>query len=180
MATICIGLVLFECKLLNKILNSLFLVYQIEFVGDFFGWGLGEETDDDVCCDGHQEGGKEFIDSQAPPSLLIPYFQMNTMDPPQIIPARAPCQLERLQNNARRTTGPNTAPKPAQAKDTMVKTELFGSRAMNIATTAIRRSVILSATMLSFWFLYPSGCFREGRKKLLKMLPEAGNLQLTW
>ena len=72
------------------------------------------------------------------------------MDPPQIIPARAPCQLERLQNNARRTTGPNTAPKPAQAKDTMVKTELFGSRAMNIATTAIRRSVILSATMLSF------------------------------
>ena len=48
---------------MNKILNSLFLVYQIEFVGDLFGWGLGEETDDDVCCDGHQEGGKEFIDS---------------------------------------------------------------------------------------------------------------------
>ena len=63
MATICIGLVLFECKLLNKILNSLFLVYQIEFVGDFFGWGFGEEADDDVCCDGYHEGGKEFIDT---------------------------------------------------------------------------------------------------------------------
>ena len=63
MATICIGLVLFECKLLNKILNSLFLVYQIEFVGDLFGWGFGEEADDDVCCDGYQEGGEEFVDS---------------------------------------------------------------------------------------------------------------------
>ena len=87
----------------------------------------------------------------APPSLLIPYFQINTMDPPQIIPARAPCQLERLQKRARRTTGPNTAPKPAQAKDTMLNTELFGSRAMNMATTAMRSNVTLSATMLSFF-----------------------------
>ena len=39
--------------------NSLFLVYQIEFVGDLFGWGFGEEADDDVCCDGYQEGGEE-------------------------------------------------------------------------------------------------------------------------
>ena len=88
---------------------------------------------------------------QAPPSLLIPYFQINTMDPPQIIPARAPCQLERLQKRARRTTGPNTAPKPAQAKDTMLNTELFGSRAINMATTAMRSNVTLSATMLSFF-----------------------------
>ena len=63
LATICIGLVLFECKLLNKILNSLFLVYQIEFVGDLFGWCLGNEADDDVCCNSHQECGKKFIDS---------------------------------------------------------------------------------------------------------------------
>ena len=72
-------------------------------------------------------------------------------DPPQIIPARAPCQLERLQKRARRTTGPNTAPKPAQAKDTMLNTELFGSRAINMATTAMRSNVTLSATMLSFF-----------------------------
>ena len=88
---------------------------------------------------------------QIPPSGRIRYFQINTIEPPQIIPARAPCQLERLQNNARSTTGPNTAPKPAQAKDTIVNTELFGSRAINMATTAMRRSVILSATMLSFF-----------------------------
>ena len=52
---------------------------------------------------------------------------MKTIAPPEIIPAKAPCQLERFQNNAKRTTGPNTAPKPAHAKDTILKTELFGS-----------------------------------------------------
>ncbi len=75
---------------------------------------------------------------------------MNTIAPPLTMPARAPCQLERLQNRAKRTTGPNTAPKPAHAKDTMLNTELSGSLARNAAITEISTRVMRSANMLFF------------------------------
>ena len=76
-------------------------------------------------------------------------FQTNTITPPVIIPAKAPCLLERFQNRASRTTGPNVAPKPAHAKDTIRNTEELGSLAINIATmeipTTARRAILIDA-----------------------------------
>ena len=46
---------------------------------------------------------------QIPPSGRIRYFQINTMEPPQTIPASAPHLLVRFQNRENRTTGPNAA-----------------------------------------------------------------------
>ena len=56
----------------------------------------------------------------------------------------APCRLERFQNSASNTTGPNTAPKPAHAKETIAKTELSGSSAISTPMTAIKSTVTLS------------------------------------
>ena len=78
---------------------------------------------------------------------------MNTIAPPEIIPASAPCQFERLQKRANNTTGPNTAPKPAHAKETMPNTELFGSRAIKAAITAMA-SKVKRAAFIAF-FLSP-------------------------
>ena len=74
---------------------------------------------------------------QAPPRGRTPYFQTNTITPPEIMPARAPWRLLRFQNRAKSITGPKAAPKPAQAKDTMVNTELSGFQASRIATRAM-------------------------------------------
>ena len=52
-------------------------------------------------------------------------FHTNIVIPPETIPASAPCFVVRFQKSAARTTGPNAAPKPAQAKDTIWNTELF-------------------------------------------------------
>ena len=101
---------------------------------------------------------------QIPPSGRIRYFQINTMEPPQTIPASAPHLLVRFQNRENRTTGPNAAPNPAQAKETMANTELSGFLAMNAATTEITRSVI----------------HRECRKKPQKMQPAAASPKWTW
>ena len=88
-----------------------------------------------------------------PPRGRTRYFQMNTIAPPEIIPASAPCQFERLQKRANNTTGPNTAPKPAHAKETMPNTELFGSRAIKAAITAMA-SKVKRAAFIAF-FLSP-------------------------
>ena len=67
--------------------------------------------------------------AQAPPMGATRYFQMKTMAPPATMPAMAPCLLVRFQNRAKRTTGPKADPKPAQAKETIWKTELSGFQA---------------------------------------------------
>ena len=85
-----------------------------------------------------------------PPRGRTRYFQMNTIAPPEIIPASAPCQFERLQKRANNTTGPNTAPKPAHAKETMPNTELFGSRAIKAAITAMANKVKRAAFIAFF------------------------------
>ena len=51
-----------------------------------------------------------------PPRGRTRYFQMNTIAPPEIIPASAPCQFERLQKRANNTTGPNTVAKTCPCK----------------------------------------------------------------
>ena len=48
------------------------------------------------------------------------------------------------------TSGPNAAPKPAHANDTMPNTELFGSRAMITPSTAINTTVIRAISMPFF------------------------------
>ena len=47
--------------------------------------------------------------------------------PPVIIPATAPWRAVRFQKREKSIRGPKAAPKPAQAKDTTLKTELVGS-----------------------------------------------------
>ena len=68
------------------------------------------------------------------------------------MPASAPAWLERRQNSASSTTGPKAAPKPAQAKDTMLNTELLGSAAMKAAmmeiTTTLPRASTISMRLL--------------------------------
>ena len=66
------------------------------------------------------------------------------------MPASAPFLLERFQNNAARTTGPNTAPNPAHAKDTIPNTELSGFPAKNTAITAIKRTVARATWIVLF------------------------------
>ena len=71
---------------------------------------------------------------------------MKTIAPPVIIPASAPHFVVRFQNRENSTTGPNAAPKPAQANDTIVNTE-SSFHAQNTATTAmttiVRREMII-------------------------------------
>ena len=69
---------------------------------------------------------------------------MKIMAPPVIIPASAPHLLERFQNSAHSTTGPNAAPNPAQAKDTISNTELFGFDARITPTMEMITTVILA------------------------------------
>ena len=75
---------------------------------------------------------------------------MNTIAPPEIMPARAPVLVVLLQNKENSITGPKDAPKPAQAKDTMVKIELLGSLAIKAAITAIITTVSLAASIVPF------------------------------
>jgi len=49
------------------------------------------------------------------------------------MPAIAPARFMRFQKSESITRGPKVAPKPAQAKDTMVKIMLFSSSAIKIA-----------------------------------------------
>ena len=56
----------------------------------------------------------------------------------------------RFQNRAKSITGPKDAPKPAQAKDTMVNTELSGFQASRMATRAMPTTVRRAAVMDAF------------------------------
>ena len=87
--------------------------------------------------------------ANTPPRVAMPYFQMKTMAPPATMPASAPCLLARFQKRARSITGPKAAPKPAQAKDTMPKTELSGSWAMKTAMMAMM-TMVPRATSIFF------------------------------
>ena len=91
------------------------------------------------------------------------YFQMKTIAPPATMPAMAPCFVVRFQNREKRTSGPKAAPKPAQAKDTMRKTELLGFQASRIPTTAMPMTVPRAASMefLGLSFLPKKSCTRS-------------------
>ena len=88
------------------------------------------------------------------------YFQTKTIRPPQSIPARAPCQLQRFQNRAQRTTAPKEPPKPAHAKLTMPKTLESGSRASTTPTTLTQMMVRRAAKRLCFSLSlrWPNSC----------------------
>ena len=75
------------------------------------------------------------------------YFHTKTMTPPVIMPANAPHLLLHFQNSAKSITGPKAAPNPAQAKETMVKTELLGSQASTTLTSAIAMTVPRATSM---------------------------------
>ena len=87
---------------------------------------------------------------------------MKTIAPPVTIPARAPCQFVLLQKSAKSMVGPKAPPKPAQAKETIRKTELFGFQARITPMTAITKREAL-ATFISFF----SG--RSTWKKLVRI-----------
>ena len=55
--------------------------------------------------------------------------QMRTMAAPAIMPAIAPCFVVRRQYRLNSVSGPNEAPKPAQAYDTTLKMTEFSSQA---------------------------------------------------
>ena len=59
----------------------------------------------------------------------------------------APARLMRFQNRENRTSGPKVAPKPAHAKETMVKITLFSSSAMMTATSVMTSSAIRDMVM---------------------------------
>ena len=62
---------------------------------------------------------------------------MNTVAPPASMPAMAPERVMRFQKRENSTSGPNVAPKPAQANETIVNITLFLSRAITAATAVI-------------------------------------------
>ena len=66
--------------------------------------------------------GKSSYTANIPPSLAIPNFHMNIIAPPAIIPDTIPYLLALFQKSEQRTTGPNAAPKPAHANDTISNT----------------------------------------------------------
>ena len=57
------------------------------------------------------------------------------------MPAMAPARLIRFQKRLMSIRGPKVAPKPAQAKLTMVKMTLSSSMAMTMATAVMARRV---------------------------------------
>ena len=98
------------------------------------------------------KAGRSSYIFHAPPSGRTRYFHINTMHPPETIPASAPHFVVRVQKSENSTTGPNTAPNPAHANETIVNTELSGSLAIIAATTAITNSVILATVNESSYF----------------------------
>ena len=66
--------------------------------------------------------GKSSYTANIPPSLAIPNFHMNIIAPPAIIPDTIPYLLALFQKSEQRTTGPNAAPKPAHANETILNT----------------------------------------------------------
>lgn len=72
-----------------------------------------------------KNAGRSSYIFHAPPIGRIRYFQINTIAPPETIPASAPKRFVLLQNKEQSMTGPNEAPKPAQAKDTIPNLSLI-------------------------------------------------------
>ena len=66
------------------------------------------------------------------------------------MPEIAPGRFVRFQKSAHITSGPNAAPKPAQANETMPNTELSGFLAITTSSIAIITTVILAASILFF------------------------------
>ena len=66
------------------------------------------------------------------------------------MPEIAPGRFVRFQKSAHITSGPNAAPKPAQANETMPNTELSGFLAITTPSIAIITTVILAASILFF------------------------------
>ena len=80
-------------------------------------------------------------------AVLITNFQKKIIAPPLTIPAIAPTLFVLLIKRAQRMIGPNAAPKPAHANETILKTELPGSLARKIAITEITTTEILARTI---------------------------------
>ncbi len=85
-----------------------------------------------------------------PPKGLMRNFHTKIIMPPDTIPAIAPYLLERFQKRAASITGPNAAPKPAHANDTIPNTELLGSQAITTPRIAITISTDLAISMDCF------------------------------
>ena len=98
-------------------------------------------------------GSSSYI-ANTPPSLLITSFQRNTMPAPPTMLAIAPALVVLFQKREKSMMGPKVAPKPAQAKETILKITLSLSSAMTAAITAITQRVILEThiTCLSVAF----------------------------
>ena len=67
--------------------------------------------------------GSSSYMAKIPPSSAIINFQTNIIAPPETIPARTPHLVVRFQKSENSIAGPNAAPKPAHAKDTILKKE---------------------------------------------------------
>ena len=76
---------------------------------------------------------------------------------PEIIPAIQPYLLVLFQNRDINIAGPNTAPKPAHAKDTILNTELEGSQAIITPNTPTITSVSVAHLNLEYILDYIFG-----------------------
>ena len=131
----------------------------LKFLLDFPAWLLCQQTHHHNAYAREDEGGQQLIDIPMPPMGLIRRFQTNTITPPPIMPAMAPARLIRFQNRLKSISGPKVAPKPAQAKETMVKMTLSSSMAIKIAMAQMisRARRLIQSTLLSeaFFFIKP-------------------------
>ena len=74
------------------------------------------------------------------------------------MPATAPASVVRFQKSARRISGPNAAPKPAHANDTIFMTTLKKSDEVSIAIMSaasataptVRRETVISSRLPAF------------------------------
>lgn len=99
-------------------------------------------------------GSREYTE-KIPPKLLN--HNDHTIDnaPPPTIPEIAPLRVVRFQNSEKIIKGPNAAPNPDHAKDTKLKMELLGFKAIMIPTiaTAIVVNLVTRRICLSVAFL---------------------------
>ena len=119
-------------------------------IGEFFN----EAPDEQIVFGKQDYFVKEDTEYKNEIKWIIPNAQKNTMEPPTIIPARAPFRLERFQNSANSITAPKVAPNPAHAFSTRPKTVLFGFNAISIAIIetpiTVRRLTIINSLSLAF------------------------------
>ena len=99
-----------------------------------------------VIADAMNAGRSSYMPQTSPIGCKA-YFHTNTIIPPTIIPQTAPCSVVRFQKRLQSITGPNAAPKPAQANETILKMELSGFHARTIAIAATARIVSRAKSM---------------------------------